>query len=168
MVFRLATKSFFLTYPRCPIPKEIALTLIQDKVEVSKYIVAEEKHEDGSNHLHAYIVAKRTYNFKNPRCFDLEWQNTIYHGDYQCVKDHNRTKTYCRKEGNFIENLEAEAEADIFSAHEHLDEEGFLKWCTENRIGIGYYHEVKRIKSTCVFNIDNVEDNLEGNILLLM
>lgn len=171
MSFRLSSKSFFLTYPRCPIPKEIAYTLLQDKVDIEKYIIAEEKHEDGSAHIHAYIVAKRKYNFKNPRCFDLEWNNTIYHGDYQTVKDHNRTKTYCRKEGNFIENLEAAAENDdIWDAHDNLDDKQFLSWCIDHKISPGFYNEVKRIAgaSMATLNSDKEIDNWKGKSIHLI
>lgn len=135
---------------------------LQDKVDIATYIVAEEKHEDGSDHLHAYIVTKRKYNFRSARCFDLEQDNVIYHGDYQTVKDHNRVKTYCRKEGNFIECLQ-EIQEDIFDAYERLDEEGFLKWCTENKIGIGYYNEVKRIRGSSTFTVNEPVENYEGN-----
>jgi len=168
MVFRLATKSFFLTYPKCPIKKEIALAQLQDKVEIVKYIVAEEKHEDGSDHLHAHIICKRKYNFKSPRCFDLEENGVIYHGDYQSIKNHHANQTYCRKSGNFIEQMEDNEHEDIFGAFERLDEEGFLKWCTDNRIGIGYYNEVKRIRGSSTFTINEGIDNHEGNSCCLI
>lgn len=46
--YRLQSTQLFLTYPKCPVPKEDALEQLQKKVEkwtLKEYIIAEEKHQ---------------------------------------------------------------------------------------------------------------------------
>ena len=42
-------KGWFCTWPQCPIPKELALKLLDGVLGgIKEYVIAEEKHEDGS------------------------------------------------------------------------------------------------------------------------
>lgn len=42
------------------------------------YAIAQERHEDGSEHLHAYVQLNKRINWNNARCLDFNG----YHGDY--------------------------------------------------------------------------------------
>lgn len=59
--FRYSARSIFLTYPKCTLRKEELGLLIKEKflskkLELSYLGVAEEKHKDGSSHLHAMAL----------------------------------------------------------------------------------------------------------------
>ena len=46
------------------------LEFLQSKLNLDSYIVAEEKHKDGSPHLHAYCKLIKRCDFTSPRCLD--------------------------------------------------------------------------------------------------
>jgi len=101
-IFRMASKSFFLTYPQCPITKEEALAMLKAKLApkpIRGIVVAAELHEDGSPHLHAYILLEKQLETVNPRYWDLG----EYHGNYQKARDINAVVKYIKKDGNIIE-----------------------------------------------------------------
>lgn len=104
---RLA-KGWFCTWPKCPVSKEDALTILQTNglPKIVEYVICEEKHEDGSPHLHAFIkLAKRqTFNQVNKKLDLLE-----YHGHYETAKSWNSVKDYVKKDGNYISNLNLDA-----------------------------------------------------------
>jgi len=103
---RVYAKGYFLTYPKCDIPKETALGLIRqcDNHEIIEYVVAEEKHEDGSPHLHAFIKYDKKVEWK-----PTKWDISDFHGEYQVSRSWNAVKTYCKKDGNFIANIDTES-----------------------------------------------------------
>lgn len=101
--FRLAVKTLFLTYPKCPIPKEEALEILKAKaferdLRIVEYIVAQEKHEDGSDHLHVFLKLDRVFNCKDSEFWDLN----NYHGNYQGCRSPAAVMKYCVKEGDFL------------------------------------------------------------------
>jgi len=54
--FRIASKSILLTYAQCEEKKETLLEFLLDLVPPPQYVVvAEEKHQDGTGHLHAFL-----------------------------------------------------------------------------------------------------------------
>lgn len=63
--FRLSATSLFLTYPQCAVSKEDALRQLKEIVPVEKALVAEEAHEDGTPHVHAYLKLSKRINIKN-------------------------------------------------------------------------------------------------------
>ena len=71
--FRISSKSWFLTYPQCPVGKTLAMELLKSKRPVKGVVVASEKHEDGSPHLHAFILLKSRYDCTNCHI----WQHRI-------------------------------------------------------------------------------------------
>lgn len=99
-------KGFFLTYPKCDISKEAALPLLRavDNHEIVEYVIAEEKHQDGTPHLHAFIKYDKKVEYKSTK-----WDLQEYHGNYQAAKSWNAVKTYCKKEGSFIANIDTES-----------------------------------------------------------
>jgi len=117
MAFRLQAKQLWLTYPRCPIPKDEALAQLQYDLGlvVSKYIVAEELHADGASHIHAWLLLKEKCDIRDPNALDLNSyiseigmeEGTHYHGHYQACRLKARCQKYCMKDGNYLTNLSA-------------------------------------------------------------
>jgi len=107
MTYRLNTTSLYLTYPQCSLPSEEVLAQLTDLCpEISEYMVAEEQHQDGNSHIHAYLLLKRKVNFKNPNCLDLTGpMEEKYHGNYQSGKSRLRLLRYIMKEGKYITNI---------------------------------------------------------------
>ena len=69
--------------------------------------MAEEKHKDGSPHLHAFIKVDRPMRFKKDR-FDLprfDGKAEKYHANIQPARSIRAVLKYCSKDGNFITNV---------------------------------------------------------------
>lgn len=101
--FELNSKGLFLTYPQCPLSPSEALDLLVDltkkkKRTIVEYIIATEKHQDGNDHLHAWIKLNKAVFLRDANYFDLK----NHHGNYQGARNPARVKAYCTKEGNFI------------------------------------------------------------------
>lgn len=96
--FRIAAQNWFLTYPKCTMTKEKALKCLSKKKKLIAWIIAEEKHQDGTPHLHAYLKLDAKFNCKDQKFWDLkEW-----HGNYQAVKSASAVMKYCTKEENYL------------------------------------------------------------------
>lgn len=99
MTFRLNAKQLFLTYPRCPLPLETVLQQLLGLLPVSKYTVAQEEHQDGELHIHAYLMLEKKVNIKNPRKLDLKSEEGVeYHGKYEGCRSARAVDTYVKKE----------------------------------------------------------------------
>lgn len=99
-------KGWFLTYPHCPVPKETALGLYKVRFGdmMTDWVVAEEKHKDGTPHLHAFVQFNKRA-VVNCRTFDIAG----YHGEYQPAKSWQCVIGYCTKDGNYISKNNVEA-----------------------------------------------------------
>lgn len=99
--FRLQGKKFLLTWPQCDVPASDVLTLIQemfeDKLEYA--VVAEEQHQDGTPHLHAFIKSTEKQQFNGVNCFD---HLTGTHGNYQVAKSEVSSLRYVCKDGKYV------------------------------------------------------------------
>lgn len=104
---RLKAKGWFCTWPQCPLLKEEALKILDSKFRIKEYVICEEKHEDGSPHLHAFIKLMDRVYFKADR-FDLEG----YHGNYQVAKSFKAVIKYVTKDDNYISNIDVKAALD--------------------------------------------------------
>ena len=140
-------KGWFCTWPQCPITKEEALKILDSKLLIKEYVICEEKHEDGSPHLHAFIKLKARVHFKKDR-FDLE----EYHGNYQTAKSFRSVIRYVTKDGNYISNI------DIKSALEHktkLKKEDLLRDVDEllDEGKIGPLQVASWYKNSCVYKM---------------
>lgn len=110
MVFRIAARSFFLTYPQCGLLKEEVLKQLKAKfdADIDEYIIATEKHEDGHLHLHVFLRFERKVNVTNKNKLDLveaqpgggpaKW----YHGNYQAARSAKAVREYAQKDGDYI------------------------------------------------------------------
>lgn len=113
-------RGWFLTYPHCPVSKETALGVYKAKFgeELVDWVVAEEKHADGSPHLHAFLqfsVRKRVHK----DTFDL----SKFHGNYQAAKSWRAVAKYCTKAGNYVSKYNIEAA--LHKQNKHLTVEDF-------------------------------------------
>lgn len=109
--FKLCQKSYLLTYPQCPEPKEELGEWLMKEFTPTKLIVCQETHHktEGS-HLHAFIEFKKAKTIRNPRTFD--WKG--YHANI-CKKKNAKTGwaagvAYCTKEDQtpFIRGFDME------------------------------------------------------------
>lgn len=103
---RHGVKGWLLTYPQCEESKETLLTFLQTKV-IEEAIVCEEKHEDGSPHLHAYVKLETgVTHVQAPTYFDFN----NHHGNYQPARSWRACQEYVKKDGNYVTfNLEIDS-----------------------------------------------------------
>lgn len=86
-------RRYSLTYPKCPISKERAGEILKALPGAKHVVVAEEKHKDGEQHLHAYVHfdAQKT---RPTELFDLEG----LHGNVQACRSTKDWIRYITKE----------------------------------------------------------------------
>ena len=113
---RTQAKGWFCTWPKCPLLKEEVLKILDTRFSIKEYVICEEKHEDGSPHLHAFLKMKKKISFRSD-LFDIEG----YHGHYEVAKSWKAVIAYVSKEENYISNI------DIKAAKEHKS-----KMCKED------------------------------------
>ena len=106
--FRFCSQQAFLTYPQASnttkahivdffktlcIPSQRS----EDKY-VERILVAEERHEDGNRHFHAYIKFSTKVDIADERLFDVDG----HHPNIQGVRSAKNVLDYCKKDGDFI------------------------------------------------------------------
>lgn len=101
-------KGWFLTYPKCPLSKETVLKCLEEKHQLEEYVICEEKHQDGTAHLHAFVKLKRRERFSATK-FDIEDLGKVYHGHYEVAKSWRAVQKYVQKDGEYISNLNLKA-----------------------------------------------------------
>lgn len=104
MNFKFNAVKVFLTYPKCPLTKEEVLESLQTRYSLRFYTISEEKHADGSPHLHAVLVFSERVHRTDPRCFDLG----VYHPhikNLKTQKDLEEARRYTCKDNVFITNV---------------------------------------------------------------
>ncbi|ATG71340.1 replication associated protein [Gopherus associated circular DNA virus 1] len=104
--FHLNAKTLFLTYPQCDLPREEALSLLEAAFmtrqrRIIEYLIASEKHADGTPHLHCFVKLNKAVNLKRPTELDLK----NHHGNYQSCRSPEAVRRYCSKDGNFLTNI---------------------------------------------------------------
>jgi hypothetical protein len=92
--FRINAKSFFLTYPQCPLQKDELKAFLDTKGRVTYTIIGRETHEDGHYHLHALVTYETKLNVKRETFFDFDG----YHPNTQAAKNVPALKNYISKE----------------------------------------------------------------------
>lgn len=102
--FRLQARSFFLTYPQCPLDKNVALSQLVDLERTKNLewaIVCKESHQDGTPHLHAVLHYTRVRDVRHPRYFDLTGDNdAVFHGNYKSARNLRDSVVYVCKDMN--------------------------------------------------------------------
>jgi len=98
--------NWFLTYPRVTtgVTKEMLLEELNELTDPpTEYLIAEEHHEDGGLHLHAFVKFPKGILPKNaPKTFDLLDKT----GNYQPCRSAKAVIKYCEKEGSYISNFD--------------------------------------------------------------
>lgn len=111
-VFRLQGKSFFLTYPNCPLERAYAFELLVDKnIDKPQYAkICRELHESGEWHLHVLLMFAKKKDIKNARFWDIGG----YHGNYVVPRDTDDVLKYISKDdltpmehGVYLSNAQA-------------------------------------------------------------
>nr|UKT68883.1 AC1 [Pepper yellow leaf curl Thailand virus]UKT68889.1 AC1 [Pepper yellow leaf curl Thailand virus] len=107
--FRINAKNYFLTYPRCSLTKEEALSQIQalETPTNKRFIrICRELHEDGTPHLHVLIQFEGKFQCKNQRFFDLTspTRSAHFHPNIQGAKSSTDVKAYMEKEGDVLDH----------------------------------------------------------------
>lgn len=94
--FRLQARNVLLTFPQTSCSKEDALQrLLRSTLQLKGVLIAQEKHADGSPHLHIAIFLKEKLTTRDPNFFDFICES---HGNYQPVKNIPGTISYLKKE----------------------------------------------------------------------
>jgi hypothetical protein len=110
--FKFHSASAFLTYPRCPAPKDSLMDFLKSKGAV-KAIVAQEEHKEkvveeyendtGTDlHLHCYVAFKKKIKTSFSGYFNLEYDGQTYHPNIQSPKDVTAVVSYVIKDGDYI------------------------------------------------------------------
>lgn len=103
--FRLNAKSVFLTYPQCNLSKQdLKEALVDMKLPIFACAIAQERHEDGSPHLHCLLVFNKKVDFSDARKFDVNG----FHPNIQATRNQQASLMYlCKDDPNpLIENLD--------------------------------------------------------------
>nr|ALB26008.1 replication associated protein [Okra enation leaf curl virus] len=106
--FQIYSKNYFLTYPKCSLTKEEALSQIKNfQTPTSKKIIkiCRELHENGEPHLHVLIQFEGKYKCQNQRFFDLvsPSRSAHFHPNIQGAKSSSDVKSYIDKDGDTLE-----------------------------------------------------------------
>lgn len=112
-MFRLQGKRFFLTYPQCERPPAEAASQLRELVgdKYSGSIVAQEKHEDGHDHLHVYVELNTRLDVRKADYFDVIGGK---HGNYQVVRSADAVKRYVTKESpGLVDNITLPADKKL-------------------------------------------------------
>ena len=104
--------------PQVDKSKEEALALLKNKLAGKPYVgmvVCRELHEDGSPHIHAFVLLKDLFNCQNERFWDLDG----HHGEYQKARDITAVAKYIKKDGDYIEDgvIDWKEKLDAKKAH---------------------------------------------------
>lgn len=98
----IRAKGWFLTYPQCNLSKEqIKEALVDHKV--AEYVIATEEHKDGNPHAHVFLkyTTRQTWS-------GTKWDIGTFHGNYQVAKSWKAVEKYCKKDGDYIANINVE------------------------------------------------------------
>lgn len=158
--FRLNSRNLFLTYPRCYYSKQELFIFLEHKLDIQYCLIAQETHEDGALHLHAYVQLKDKCNFSSPKCLDF---NGI-HGNYVSAKGYYQDNyNYLTKEDqlpfeygepNKAKNKSEETKQGIRERNEMLATKDLVSLVKEGEIRIENYLNVK--KSVMAYKMDSI------------
>jgi len=78
-------------------------------------VIARELHEDGTPHIHVYLLLPARFNCRNPRYWDL----ADLHGNYQSAKSYTAVVRYIKKDNDYLEFGDLDLEAKLESKTHH-------------------------------------------------
>ena len=95
------------------------MELLKSKKPAKGMVVASEKHEDGSPHLHAFVLLNTRYDCRDSRFWDLQVGDTVYHGDYQKCRNIDDVVKYIKKDGDILEFGDIDWKEKVNARKEH-------------------------------------------------
>jgi Geminivirus Rep catalytic domain./RNA helicase. len=105
-----------LTYPKCPLTKEEVHALLEAKGRaIYGSVIARELHEDGSPHIHVYLLLESDYHCRSSSYWDLGG----YHGNYQHAKSYAAVVQYIKKDKDYTEFGDLDFAAKIVAKTTH-------------------------------------------------
>lgn len=128
MPFALNQKHVLLTYPQCNIAKEDLLHFLRRLFAEASICVGHELHQDGGDHLHAFLKFPEPFRTKNQNVFDYMG----HHPNIKGCRHPAAAYEYTKKEGDFCETGEFSFEkkrkwADIFECTNKEEAHGLIK-----------------------------------------
>nr|QIH55958.1 replication protein [Malvastrum yellow vein Yunnan virus] len=107
--FKINAKNYFLTYPKCSLTKEEALSQLlnlQTPTSIKFIRICRELHKNGNPHLHVLIQFEGKFQCRNNRFFDLTSpsRSAHFHPNIQGAKSSSDVKTYVEKDGDILDH----------------------------------------------------------------
>lgn len=96
--FRFNAATIFLTYPQCNLTREALLEQLQAIFEIKDYVIAQETHQDGSPHLHAFLKFERKINKRTADFADV----LGFHPNITAPRSIKAVITYVEKVSDFV------------------------------------------------------------------
>lgn len=95
--FRLACKKLSLTFPQCPVPREVMIDFLGSKKDPVIVVVSRETHKDGNFHLHCYLQYDKQFTSTKSTVYDIVYEGVVYHPNIQPTNDKNAWIKYITK-----------------------------------------------------------------------
>jgi len=95
--FRLQGKQFAITFPKCPVLRDVFDEVFKGKFRPSEFASAREQHADGSFHLHLFVGYRSRKDVRSARHFDVTVDGVTYHPNIQRVRSRNQWLEYISK-----------------------------------------------------------------------
>lgn len=128
--FRIQAKSFFLTYPQCTQTKQALKQFLDTKGRVVYYLIGQETHEDGGQHLHALVTYDKKINVRSQNFFDFNGA----HPNVQAAKNIPALKNYISKEDEAPLTSEQATEDNLYDLARVTPEEEFFEICRKRKV----------------------------------
>lgn len=103
--FVLETNRLFLTWPRCDAPRRetaagLQLLAARRSVSIRWALICQERHVDGTPHLHAAAVFSERFKLTGADCLDFVLPG--FHPNIQHMRDVHRAARYVRKQDDQV------------------------------------------------------------------
>lgn len=147
--FRVNARHFLLTFAQCPLdPNDALYHLVCTFDTLLACRVAQESHQTGDKHLHAWLQFQTKYDCRHQDLFDISG----YHPNIQACKNPKKALNYLAKEGAFYDYHDAGLSlpdgVDGIPEPADFESEGlFLRACLSESIPYGYAQQFWRLWS---------------------
>lgn len=158
MSFRVQSKEFSLTYPKCTVIKEDLLNHLKQERNSIYVCVAKELHEDGQPHLHAHIIYNKRKDIKNAKYFDIQG----FHCNIQATENSEAWNKYVKEDGDFIEHGEREVIFNLYEQARNGNHDEFFESARTNKICFQYAMEAWRTANQVDTTINDT-DIIDGS-----
>lgn len=152
--FRWERIDVYLTYSQTKqkMTPQWLLEEINQKAEIDKYLISQERHHDGGYHLHAWFKFLSKISTKNPRFFDVIYYKNPYH---PTIRKPSKARAkqftlfkYIKKEGQYITNMDETRPKWKVLLDEIVDEDQFLEellWMISDPRNYGFQTTLKQL-----------------------